>query len=329
MTLPTGSQSSLTTKQSRQARTDAEPKSAPALYKPLHVRTLIRSEAEEGSRWFWSVNPYDGCELGCTFCSVRLDRKAFDGWRRFENEVSVKVNAVEAFLKDLEKEDVSSRQVVLGTTTEPWQPAEKTFRITHSLLEAMAELDGIDLRIHTRSSLIASDLEVLSRIARRGRVTVDFSLCSLDERITRLMEPNAPSPMRRLMALEALARAGLTVGLIVSPVLPGLDEEELGLEPLLTRAANAGAQFAGLKFLEFGPGQRENFLAHVTTAYPQAAVRFRRVVGRRPASEEDRAEVLAGLETQCARLGLQCINTQPLTRPAEPIREPSQLVLFQ
>src|SRR5262249_13200579 len=131
-----------------------------------------------------------------------------------------------------------------------------------------------------------------------------FSIACADDKITRLIEPRAPSVLRRFSAMEALARAGLTVGLSISPVLPGLDPDELGLHLLLTRAANAGARFASLRCLELAPGQRERMLRHASAAYPGWAARIRRVLGRRPADAELKAVRELDFRARCRALGL-------------------------
>jgi DNA repair photolyase len=300
----------------------------PVEYVSLKVRQLLRQAVEGDGHWYWAVNPYQGCEFGCTFCHARLDRKDLGDWRAFEQRVRVKVNAVEAFHRDLRAADFENRQVVLGTHSEPWQQAEEHFRVTRALLESMTTVEGVDLRINTRSSLIARDGDVLRRIAAKGRVTVAFSMASLDEKVNRLMEPSAPSALRRLAAMEALARAGITVGLVVSPYLHGLDEEELGLENLLTRAANAGARFAGVSPLQFGPGQRENFLAHVTALHPEDAIRYRRVIGRRPMTHEERVGLREHFSALCARMHLEPLSQAAAPRHVERRSPAQQLTLF-
>lgn len=301
------------------------PSGAAVEYFPLQVRTLLRQRVEGQGGWHWSVNPYRGCELGCTFCNARLDRKDFAAWYGFETRIGVKVNAPEVLAKEIRGLDFAGRQVVLGSATEPWQPAEERFRLTRAVLSAMAKVDDVELRVTTRSSLIARDSDLLRDISRRGRATVAFSLASLDDRVNKLMEPHAPSALRRLAAMEALARAGVAVGILLSPVMLGLDEDELGIRQLLSRAASAGARFAGIQFLAFGPGQRETFLSHVTTAYPALATRFRRVIGPRPPTEDDRRTVLAAFNTECERAGLVPLE-QAL--PARKPRPPTQLSLF-
>jgi DNA repair photolyase len=299
----------------------------PAEYFSLKVRSILRQQSDAGAPWYWSLNPYEGCEFACTFCQARLEKKDFASWRGFEKKVGVKANAVEALMKDLRAEDFQGRQVVLGTSTEPWQQAEEHSRVTRALLTALTKIDGLDLRVNTRSSLIARDGDLLKQIATKGRVTIAFSLASLDERVNRLMEPRAPSVFRRLAALESLARLGLNVGLIVSPVFAGLDEDELGLEALLTRAANAGARFAGMKVMQFGPGQREVFLEHVTTGYPEMASRFRRIIGRRTHTAEEERTLKETFSRLCSQVGLLPLEEAAEPRAPEPAA-PAQLGLF-
>lgn len=274
----------------------------------------------------WTVDPYTGCELGCVFCPVRLDEQSFPAWRSFETRVGVNLRAVKSFVERVSPEELHGARVVLGNRTEPWQPAEERFRLTRSLLAALTEARNLELRANTRSSLVARDIDLLLAIASRGQVSVVFSISCADERITRLLEPKAPSVLRRLAAMEALARAGLSVGLSISPVMAGLDPEELGLETLLTRAAHAGARFASMRWMELGPGQRERFLSYATAAFPASASRFRRLIGRRVLqSSESRAEWESQFRRHCEALGLldDSQSAAEASRPA-----PAQLPLF-
>jgi DNA repair photolyase len=191
------------------------------------------------------------------------------------------------------------------------------------------KVDGVALRANTRSSLVARDTDLFKELSARGPVTVAMSIASLDERMTRLLEPQAPTPFRRLAALEALARAGVAVGLVVSPVMPGLSLRELGLEQLLTRAANAGARSAGISMLQFDhPRQRELLLAHLASAYPEHSFRLKRVIGSRVANDEERRSLLAAFDGLCKKLGLAPIPSAVAKRPP-PASEPEQLGLFE
>lgn len=135
------------------------------------------------------------------------------------------------------------RRVVLGLEAEAWGPQEERHRLTRTLLEELAAHGQVDLQVHTRTSLVARDADLLRRLSANGRVTVAFTVASLDERVNAWLEPGAPSALRRMMAMQALAHAGVTVGLRLSPLLPGTLE---GSEVLLERAAHAGACFVEL-----------------------------------------------------------------------------------
>lgn len=143
------------------------------------------------------------------------------------------------------------RRIVLGLDGEAWGPAEERCRLTRGLLELMALHGGVDLQIHTRTSLVARDADLLRRLSSSGQVTVAFTLATLDERVNRWLEPGAPSALRRLMAMQALAHTGVVVGLRLSPVLPSMSGDTLAT--LLERAAHAGARFVELGALGLTP----------------------------------------------------------------------------
>ena len=274
-------------------------------YVAVRVKSLLRQQAREDGGWHWRLDPYEGCQFGCVHCPVRLERQDAAGWREQESKVAVKVNAAQVLRAELRHEDFRGHPIHIGEQTDAWQHVEEQVRLTRALLGLLVEEDGRELRISTRSSLIARDGDLLREIARKNHLTVAFSLPSLDEKVNRLVEPRAPSAFRRLAAREALARLGIEVGLMVAPVFPGLDDDELQLKAMLTRAANAGARFAGIRF--FAPAQhvRDNFLRRVTEAYPEAATRVRRVLGRRTPQPEELRSLEKGFELLCRSLGLQ------------------------
>src|SRR5512140_2196573 len=153
----------------------------PVEYVPLRVGSLLRQGQSPGAGWYWAVNPYRGCEYGCAFCEVRLEAKDHGAWMDFERR-----NGVKVLLRELRALELGGRPIVLGTSAEPWQQAEEQVRLTRSLLEALARMDGLDLRVNTRSSLIARDCDLLQEIARRGHVRIAIALASIDERVNRL-----------------------------------------------------------------------------------------------------------------------------------------------
>jgi len=293
----------------------------------VRVKSLLRQAPQEDGGWHWRLDPYEGCQFGCVHCPVRLEQEDHGRWRELESRIAVKVNAAQVLRAELRHEDFQGHLISIGEQAEAWQHVEEQVRLTRALLSVLAEEEGRELRISTRSSLIARDGDLLRDISRRSHLTVAFSLPSLDERVNRLVEPRAPSAFRRLAAMEALARLGVEVGLWVAPVFPGLDDDELQLKAMLTRAANAGARFAGIRFFAPAQAARDNFLRHVTEAYPDAATRMRRVLGRRAPPPEELRSLEKGFDLLCRSLGLQPAEQAQAPR-ARKAPAATQLALF-
>ena len=194
---------------------------------------------------FWSLNPYVGCEFGCTYCYARyahryvverahdagkLDDAEFrdfrgpHGWEAFEKRVFVKEGILAALDRDLKRffrsDSPTVRQsdpIVIGTATDPYQPAERTFELTRSVLEQLARYEGLSVGIITKSPLVARDADVLRRLARHNDIEILISLITVDVELIRAFEARSPMPAVRLRAVAKLAAAGLNVGLIVAP----------------------------------------------------------------------------------------------------------------
>jgi DNA repair photolyase len=307
----------------------AVPGAAPGVrYTAVRVKSLLRQQPREDGGWHWRLDPYEGCQFGCVHCPVRLEREDHAHWRELESRVAVKVNAAQVLRAELRCEDFNGHPISIGEQAEAWQHVEEQVRLTRALLGLLVEEQGRELRVSTRSSLIARDGDLLRTIASRNHLTIAFSLPSLDEKVNRLLEPRAPSAFRRLAAMEALARLGIEVGLMVAPVFTGLDDDELQLKAMLTRAANAGARFAGIRFFAPAPAQRDNFLRRVTQAYPDAAARMRRVLGRKTPSPEELRSLEKGFEMLCRSLGLQPAEQAQAPRAPRRVQAATQLALF-
>src|SRR5262245_30495447 len=165
----------------------------------LRVHSLLRQQPQETGGWHWRLDPYEGCQFGCIHCPVRLGLET-GPWRDLESRIAVKVNAAQVLRSELRQEDFRGQSISIGEQTEAWQHVEEQVRLTRSLLEVLAQEEGRELRISTRSSLIARDGDLLREISRRNHLTVAFGLPSLDEKVNRLIEPRAPSAFRRLAA---------------------------------------------------------------------------------------------------------------------------------
>jgi DNA repair photolyase len=219
------------------------------------------------------------------------------------------------------------RPVLLGHGCDPWQPAERELGLTRKVLEGLAALPGVDLRCTTQSSLVGRDLDLLGQIARRGRVQVRVSVTSLERRAWTALEPHAPSPERRLMAMGMLARAGIAVGVQVEPVLRGVHDAEAAWVQLLTRAREAGAGFATARPLALSDGARERLLRHLGEVEPERVAPLRRLLAR-PHLHDARswAEAQARFAAICKRVGLECRDLSSAEAKGE--GGPRQLSLF-
>src|SRR5437868_9439443 len=208
---------------------------------------------------FWSINPYIGCAFGCAYCYARyahryvMERAATDDkmvdalgeaynklppWLAFERNIFVKKNAPEIlsrtlrFGSDRHLKLLDGESIVIGTATDPYQPAERRYRVTRGLLEVLSEHPGLSVCIITKSPLITRDIDLLSRINRISDLSVHISLITLNRDPARRIEPRAPTPESRVRALSRLRDAGIEAGISFMPVPPGItdnpsDHEEL------------------------------------------------------------------------------------------------------
>ena len=267
----------------------------------LTPRSVLNSPQQTGVD-FWSLNPYIGCEFGCTYCYARYAHRytverAHDagrlsdeefrefrgphGWEAFERRIFVKEQLLGALEADLRRYVRSAgcgelAPLVIGTATDPYQPAERRFRLTRTILERLARCEGLNVGIITKSPLVARDLEVLRRIQERSDLEVYISLISVDVALIRAFEARSPMPAARLRALGKLAAAGVHVGLIVAPVLPGITDDMPHLEALFRAAREAGAQFVHAGPLRLYPAVRDRFLPVLHQAFPRLVPRYER-----------------------------------------------------
>lgn len=201
-----------------------------------------------------TVNPYVGCEFSCAYCYAPYAH----GWlmerleaagrlspepgtpTAFDRAIFVKRSADDVVRTVLRN---PGRPVCFGTSTDPYQPAERRFGVTRGILSALAGLEGLDVSITTKSPLVLRDLDLLRRIRERSRITVHVSLASVDRRLLREVEPRSPTPERRLDALRRLRDAGIRAGVFAMPLLPGLTDTEEQIDALFAAAREAGAAF--------------------------------------------------------------------------------------
>ena len=264
----------------------------------LPVRSVLNSPAATHMP-FWSVNPYIGCEFGCTYCYARdthrwtmertgtEDRGPRTEGDSFEKRILVKTNAPALLLRTLNPERIAGQPIVIGTATDPYQPAERRFRITRGLLESLLPHRELHLGIITKSPLITRDTDLLVQLAERHTVSIHISLAALEGRLVRRIEARSPAPHARLRALGRLAAAGLDVGLLVAPIIPGVTDSRTQLTALFRAAKEAGARRVAGEALRLGPAARRHFLPHLAREFPDLAARYARRYGHRQTAGED------------------------------------------
>jgi DNA repair photolyase len=250
---------------------------------------------------FWSVNPYVGCAFGCAYCYARyahrwvLDRNATANPDRedlqsardplppglaFERRIFVKQNAADVLRRTLRHGSekhlalLNGESIVIGTATDPFQPAERRFRITRSMLEVLADHPGLSICIITKSPLITRDIDLLKRINRISSLTVHLSLITVDRELARRLEPRAPTPESRVRALARLRASDIETGINVMPVLPAITDGDDQLDALIRTVSANGASYVNACALRLRSSARARYLPFIEKEFPHLAKRY-------------------------------------------------------
>ena len=233
-------------------------------------RTVISWNTSPDLGFDRAVNPYRGCEHGCVYCYARPTH-AYLGYSPgldFETKLVFKPDVGALLERELRKPGYVCKPIALGSNTDPYQPVERTLKLTRAVLEVL-ERYGHPVSIVTKSAGVLRDVDILQRLAARGLVRVYLSVTTLDATLARRMEPRAATPERRLAAITALSQAGIPAAVLAAPMIPGLNDAEL--ESILERAARAGARHAGYVLLRLPLELREMFEAWLGEHYPDRA----------------------------------------------------------
>lgn len=281
-----------------------------------------------------SINPYRGCEHGCAYCYARPTHEyfGFNAGLDFESVIVVKRQAAALAREAMMKRSWKPTTVSISGVTDPYQPLEKKLRITRSILEVMLEFRN-PLGIVTKNALVCRDLDLLAELAEQQCVMVFLSVTTLDRDLARRMEPRTSSPALRLKAIERLASAGIPVGAMVAPIIPGLNEHEV--PAILEAVAEAGATRAAHVILRLPHAVRPIFLDWLDREEPGRSAKVRHALlemkggklnntefGSRMSGEGARAAAIKRLFSMTAkRLGLNRegspVTTANFRRPPE------------
>ena len=301
-------------------------------YHAAPARGLLNGPESTGMG-YWSINPYVGCAFGCTYCYARyahryaLDRalatsspgdelraeiESTPPWLAFERHVLVKENAPSILQQELRPGSprltalTAGEVVVVGTATDPYQPAERRFRVTRGVLSTLAEQTGLSIVIITKSPLITRDVDLLRRITERSALTVHLSLITMRRDLARLIEPRAPTPDSRVRAVARLRAAGVDVGINVMPVLPGITDNPADLTELVRQVAAAGATHVNACALRLRSTARARYLPFIAEHFPHLAERYATSYATsHHLSQHYRDGLRRFFDTLCARVGIR------------------------
>ncbi len=297
-------------------------------------RTIIATNDSPDVGFESSINPYRGCEHGCIYCYARPTHEylGFSAGLDFETKILVKEDAPALLRKELSSPKWTPKVIAISGVTDPYQPAERKLRVTRGCLEVLAEFRN-PVGIITKNRLVTRDADLLAELARDGAAVVFVSVTSLDAGLARTLEPRASTPAFRLDAIAGLAAAGVPVGVMVAPIIPGLTDHEV--PAILEAAARAGAGYAGYTFVRL-PGAVADLFGdwlerHRPDRKDKVLNRLRAMRGGRLNDPRFRHRMggkgaIAGMiekvfETTCERVGLSRrgpgLSTAAFRRPGE------------
>ena len=234
------------------------------------AKTIITKNDSPDVGFSRSINPYRGCEHGCIYCYAR-PAHAYMGLSPgldFESQLFFKPEAGKLLAKELSAPRYRPEFIHIGGNTDPYQPQERTARVTRDVLEVLGRF-GHPFSIITKSALILRDIDLLAEAARRNLCRVAISITTLDRALARSMEPRAATPERRIGAIRALADAGVPVIVMFAPAIPGLNDHEM--EAVLERSAAAGARGAGYVALRLPREIKDLFREWLASDHPDRA----------------------------------------------------------
>ena len=306
-------------------------------FKAMEVRSVLnKSMSKRQISLAYSINPYRGCEYACRYCYARYthgfmapkdDVAPGEADLRdpeaFERIIFLKKNAAWLLEQELNKID-PAEEIALGTATDPYQPIERRTRITRSLLEVFSRRSGYRLGIVSKSQLITRDIDLLTRIAERNTLVLHTTITTPDAALARILEPRAPRPDLRFEAVRKLRTAGLTAGILCSPLLPGITDSEAAIDATAARAKEAGASFFAAQPLFLKACSRPTFFSFVEQHFPKLQAEYAaRFANNDFATEPYRRELEDRVAKVCRKYGLAARSSDALlTRDVGTARRP-------
>jgi DNA repair photolyase len=291
---------------------------------------LNRVPAASRMPFRWTVNPYRGCTHACEFCFARPTHTylGFNAGRDFEREIVVKVNAPELLRAELARASWPREHVALGTNTDPYQWVEGRYRLMEGIWEAMRDAAN-PCSVLTKSPLLLRDLKLMREISERTEFSAALSVPTLEERAWRQTEPRSPNPRARLEALAELGRAGIRTGLLIAPLMPGINDRPEQVHEILQAAHEAGVDHVSGIALHLRGEVRALFMDWLAAHHPELVERYRRLYRRgayAPIEERRRLAALVGSDPLEVSRRLRAREAEDRRQPreAEDRRQPRE-----
>jgi DNA repair photolyase len=285
----------------------------------VRAKSVLNRVPEQSRMPFrWTINPFRGCSHACNFCFARPTHRylGFDAGRDFEREIIVKVNAPEVLRTELAKPSWKREHVALGTNTDPYQWVEGRYRLMVGIWEALRDAAN-PCSVLTKSPLLLRDLDLMLEIAARTSFGASLSIPTLEEKAWRATEPHTPHPRARLEAVAELNRAGIATGVLIAPLMPGINDSPAQVEELLDRATEAGATSIGGIGLHLRGEVRHVFMQWLREQRPELVPRYEKLYSRGAYAPREERERLSRM---LRRAGTPS-GFRPVSRPVEPLAD--------
>jgi DNA repair photolyase len=273
----------------------------------------------------WTINPYRGCSHACAYCFARpthtyLD---FNAGRDFEREIVVKVNVPEVLRVELARPSWKGEHIAMGTNTDPYQWVEGRYKLMRGIWEALRDARN-ECSVLTKSPLLLRDLDLIGEVAEVAPISANFSVPTIDEKAWRASEPHTPNPRARLEAVAELNRAGIPTGVLVAPLMPGINDDPHQVEEILALAGEAGATHISGIALHLRGEVRSVFMEWLCSYRPDLVEHYEELYGRGAylrRSEQERLTALVRLGRReaepAARRGMRRARAPAAEPPAE------------
>lgn len=286
-----------------EALDQAQLKADAARYQEVSCRSALNPV--KGMPFAWTLNPYRGCTHGCHYCFARRYHTQFemDAGDDFASVILVKHNFVEVLRRELDRPSWNREPVALGTATDPYQPIEGSYKLTRGTIEALLRA-RTPAGLVTKGPMVVRDRDLLAELCQATRSTVYMSVPTVDEDAWRVLEPGTASPLQRLRAVRELREAGVNVGVLMAPIVPGFSSARSKIERTIKAIADHGARFVGCNVMYLQDGTRTHFMHFLQREFPALAPRFERLYRSKSPAASYQLEIKSMVRMLQARYGV-------------------------